>query len=84
MLSEEGTQDPRTWRGAHRLWIVDPLDGSSGFGRGTDEWGVHVALVVDGRLAAGAVAVPGEDVLVDSATVEPVPDDPLPADGSSP
>lgn len=80
VLSEEGSLDPRTRRGAHRLWIVDPLDGSSGFGRGTDEWGVHVALVVDGRLAAGAVAVPAMDALVDSATVEPVPDTPLPWD----
>ncbi len=80
VLSEEGSLDPRTRHGAHRLWIVDPLDGSSGFGRGTDEWGVHVALVIDGRLAAGAVAVPGIDALVDSATVEPVPDDPLPWD----
>jgi 3'(2'), 5'-bisphosphate nucleotidase len=80
VLSEEGTLDPSSWRGAHRLWIVDPLDGSSGFGRGTDEWGVHVALVVDGRLAAGAVAVPGMDALVDSATVGPVPDDPVPTD----
>jgi 3'(2'), 5'-bisphosphate nucleotidase len=82
VLSEEGSLDPGGRRGAHRLWIVDPLDGSSGFGRGTDEWGVHVALVVDGRLAAGAVAVPGMDALVDSATVGPVPDDPLPADHS--
>ncbi|MEJ2868106.1 inositol monophosphatase family protein [Actinomycetospora sp. OC33-EN08] len=77
VLSEEGSLDPRSRRGAHRLWIVDPLDGSSGFGRGTDEWGVHVALVVDGRLAAGAVAVPGADALVDSGTVDPVPDDPV-------
>jgi 3'(2'), 5'-bisphosphate nucleotidase len=82
VLSEEGSLDPSGWRGAHRLWIVDPLDGSSGFGRGTEEWGVHVALVVDGRLAAGAVAVPGMDALVDSATVGPVPDAPLPADRS--
>ncbi|WP_433803491.1 inositol monophosphatase family protein [Actinomycetospora sp. CA-084318] len=77
VLSEEGSLDPRGRRGAHRLWIVDPLDGSSGFGRGTDEWGVHVALVVDGQLAAGAVAVPGLDALVDSDTVEHVPDDPI-------
>jgi 3'(2'), 5'-bisphosphate nucleotidase len=80
VLSEEGSLDPDDRRGVHRLWIVDPLDGSSGFGRGTEEWGVHVALVVDGRLAAGAVAVPGLDALVDSDTVEPVPDTPLPAD----
>lgn len=82
VLSEEGTRDPRARHGARRLWIVDPLDGSWGFGRGTDEWGVHVALVVDGRLAAGAVSVPGLDALVDSATVEPVQDTPLPADGA--
>ena len=84
VLSEEGSLDPGGWRGAHRLWIVDPLDGSSGFGRGTEEWGVHVALVVDGRLAAGAVAVPGMDALVDSDTVEPVPDDPLAASTEHP
>jgi 3'(2'), 5'-bisphosphate nucleotidase len=77
VLSEEGSLDPTTWHGAHRLWIVDPLDGSSGFGRGTDEWGVHVALVVDGHLAAGAVSAPGMGELVDSATVEPIPDAPL-------
>ncbi|WP_312030012.1 inositol monophosphatase family protein [Actinomycetospora sp. TBRC 11914] len=81
VLSEEGSLDPRRRHGAHRLWIVDPLDGSSGFGRGTDEWGVHVALVVDGRLAAGAVAIPGTGELVDSGTVGQVPDTPLPDDG---
>lgn len=74
MLSEEGTQDPSGRRGAHRLWIVDPLDGSSGYGRGGDEWGVHVALVVDGALVAGAVALPARGRLADSATVAPLPD----------
>lgn len=77
VLSEEGVQDPAVRRGAHRLWIVDPLDGSSGYGRGGDEWGVHVALVVDGRLAAGAVALPARGELLDSATVPPLPDRPL-------
>jgi 3'(2'), 5'-bisphosphate nucleotidase len=77
VLSEEGTQDPAPRRGAHRLWIVDPLDGSSGYGRGGDEWGVHVALVVDGALVAGAVALPARGELVDSETVAPLPDTPL-------
>ena len=77
MLSEEGTQDPAPRRGAHRLWIVDPLDGSSGYGRGGDEWGVHVALVVDGTLVAGAVALPARGELADSATVRPLPDTPV-------
>jgi 3'(2'), 5'-bisphosphate nucleotidase len=80
VLSEEGTQDPTGRRGAHRLWIVDPLDGSSGFGRGGDEWGVHVALAVDGRLAAGAVALPARGDLVDSDTVPPLADTPVDPD----
>ncbi|WP_433037069.1 inositol monophosphatase family protein [Actinomycetospora sp. CA-053990] len=77
VLSEEGTQDPAPRRGAHRLWIVDPLDGSSGYGRGGDEWGVHVALVVDGTLVAGAVSLPARGELADSATVRPLPDTPV-------
>ncbi|GAA4885912.1 inositol monophosphatase family protein [Actinomycetospora straminea] len=77
VLSEEGTQDPAPRRGAHRLWIVDPLDGSSGYGRGGDEWGVHVALVVDGALVAGAVALPARGELADSDTVAPVADSPV-------
>ena len=42
-----------------RVWIIDPLDGTREFGEpGRDDWAVHVALWSDGRLAAGAVAMP--------------------------
>lgn len=42
-----------------RLWIVDPLDGTRGFGEpDRDDWAVHVALVDGGRPVAGAVALP--------------------------
>ena len=45
---------------ASRVWIVDPLDGTREFGEaGRDDFAVHVALVEDGALAAGAVALPG-------------------------
>lgn len=57
VLSEEGRDDPARL-GAERVWIVDPLDGSSDFGW-SDHWSVHVALVENGRATAGAVAVPG-------------------------
>jgi 3'(2'), 5'-bisphosphate nucleotidase len=58
VLSEEGAEDLRRL-GAHRVWIVDPLDGTREFGEsGRSDWAVHVALVVDDRLAAGAVALP--------------------------
>lgn len=58
LLSEEGADDGTRTR-KQRAWIVDPLDGSSGFGSGNDEWAVHVALVIDGLPVCGAVAVPG-------------------------
>ncbi|RLK58670.1 adenylyl-sulfate kinase [Actinokineospora cianjurensis] len=48
-----------------RLWIVDPLDGTREFGEPDRvDWAVHVALWREGRLAAGAVAVPGRDLLL--------------------
>jgi len=57
ILSEEG-DDGRNRLEYGRVWIVDPLDGSSSFGRGADDWAVHVALVEDGEPIAGAVSLP--------------------------
>ena len=59
VLSEEGRDDPRRLD-TDRVWIVDPLDGSSDYGYSA-HWSVHVALVVDGEPRAAAVAVPGWD-----------------------
>jgi 3'(2'), 5'-bisphosphate nucleotidase len=60
VLSEEGVEDRRRL-GAARVWIVDPLDGTREFGEpGRTDWAVHVALVVDGRLAVGAVSLPAQ------------------------
>jgi len=59
VLSEEGRDDRRRLS-AGRVWIVDPLDGTREFGEaGRTDWAVHVALWERGRLAAGAVALPG-------------------------
>ena len=57
VLSEEGRDDAARLQ-ADRVWIVDPLDGSSDFGW-SDHWSVHVALIENGEPTAGAVAVPG-------------------------
>lgn len=57
VLSEEGHDDRRRLD-ADRVWIVDPLDGSSDYGYSVN-WSVHVALVIEGSPVAGAVAVPG-------------------------
>lgn len=58
VLSEEG-QDDLTRLGKERVWIVDPLDGSSDFGDlWSDTWAVHVGLSVNGHPKVGAVAIP--------------------------
>lgn len=57
ILSEESIDSPDRL-GRARVWIVDPLDGTREYVEGRDDWAVHVALAVDGKPAAGAVAMP--------------------------
>ena len=59
ILSEEGDDDPSRLDSS-RVWIVDPLDGSSDYGW-SGQWAVHVGLAEDGVPVAGAVAVPALD-----------------------
>ena len=60
VLSEEGADDPARLVVA-RVWIVDPLDGTREYSEvPRRDWAVHVALVVAGALAAGAVALPAQ------------------------
>lgn len=63
VLSEEehrGTSSRHDRLTTHRVWIIDPLDGTREYSEPPrDDWAVHVALWVDGDLAAGAVAQPG-------------------------
>ncbi len=62
VLSEEGLEDPRRFE-SDRVWIVDPLDGTSEFGEdGRPDWAVHVALWDADHLAAGAVSIPALDI----------------------
>jgi len=72
ILSEEGHDDGH--RLDHdRVWIVDPLDGSSDFGRGADEWAVHVALVESGKGLAAAVSLPAIGMVFGTAMPAVVP-----------
>lgn len=57
ILSEESA-DIGDRLGASRVWVIDPLDGTRGYGEGGGDWAVHVALAVDGAPAHGAVALP--------------------------
>ncbi|MCK0089288.1 3'(2'),5'-bisphosphate nucleotidase CysQ [Rhodococcus sp. F64268] len=77
VLSEEGADDHARLR-ADRVWIVDPLDGTREFGEhGRTDWAVHVALVENGLLTVGAVALPALGVTYSTgdtpATLSPLP-----------
>lgn len=58
-LSEESSSIPfekrREWE---QFWIVDPLDGTQGFIRGSDDFTVNIALIEDGMPSLGVVHVP--------------------------
>jgi 3'(2'), 5'-bisphosphate nucleotidase len=58
ILSEEAADDRRRL-GADRVWIIDPIDGTSEFAEPPRwDWAVHVALWERGALTAAAVAMP--------------------------
>ncbi len=80
VLSEEGADD-LVRLASSRVWIVDPLDGTREFSeRPRDDWAVHVALWEDGRLVAGAVALPAREVVFRMdrpAALPPRPDGPV-------
>ena len=76
VLSEEAPDDLRRLQ-CRRVWIIDPLDGTRQYGEpGRGDWGVHVALAVDGVPVVGAVALPAEGVTLSTADPPPLP--PLP------
>jgi 3'(2'), 5'-bisphosphate nucleotidase len=67
VLSEEGADDPVRLE-ASRVWIVDPLDGTREFGEvGRTDWAVHVALAIDGRIEAAAVALPARGLTLNAS-----------------
>ncbi|MFT4087130.1 MAG: 3'(2'),5'-bisphosphate nucleotidase CysQ [Gordonia sp. (in: high G+C Gram-positive bacteria)] len=75
VLSEEA-DDVGDRATAERVWIIDPLDGTSEYGMGTSHWAVHVALTVGGRPEVAAVSLPAMGELFRSDEV-PMVDGPL-------
>ena len=74
VLSEEAA-DPAARLAADRVWIVDPLDGTREYGEpGRADWAVHVALWTrSAGLAAGAVALPAEGIVLSSGDAPALP-----------
>ncbi|TDF79966.1 3'(2'),5'-bisphosphate nucleotidase CysQ [Pseudomonas sp. H9] len=59
VLSEEDCNIPLSERQQwQRWWLVDPLDGTKEFIAGTDEFTVNIALIEQGRVVFGVVAMP--------------------------
>jgi histidinol-phosphatase len=64
ILGEElGEERP----GAKRRWIIDPIDGTKSFVRGTPLWGSLVALCEGTQVLAGAAYFPAVDELLAAA-----------------
>lgn len=57
ILSEE-LPDDRSRLGARRVWMVDPIDGTSDFILGHSGFAVMIGLVIDGRPLLGVVSQP--------------------------
>lgn len=55
VVCEEGSQDPGD---ATRFWVVDPLDGTREFVRGSGVFTVNVALLDEGRPVFGVIHAP--------------------------
>lgn len=57
LMSEEGNWRDQVRLAHERVWIVDPLDGTTEFGMGLDHWAVQIALWDRGVLTHAAVAL---------------------------
>jgi 3'(2'), 5'-bisphosphate nucleotidase len=78
VLSEEGVQPGAGGtvardHGQRRIWIVDPLDGTREFSEGRSDFAVHVALVDNGVAIVGAVALPGEGLVLTTGSPPTLP-----------
>jgi len=64
-LSEETADTPDRRTKSH-VWIVDPIDGTRAFLRGTPQFAVSAALVVDEHSVSGAVFNPAQDEIFEA------------------
>jgi 3'(2'), 5'-bisphosphate nucleotidase len=63
IISEEAADDRRRLEPGHRVWFIDPLDGTKDFIRGLPGFAVMIGLCVGARPRAGVVYQPVNDRL---------------------
>tara|TARA_R110000868_G_scaffold50504_4_gene161348 strand:- start:970 stop:1788 length:819 start_codon:yes stop_codon:yes gene_type:complete len=66
-LSEESKDDARRLT-CHRVWVVDPIDGTRAFAKGRPHFTISVALVEAGRPVLAALFNPATDEFFESET----------------
>lgn len=67
IISEEAADDPRRLEPGHRVWFVDPLDGTRDFIRGRHGFSVMIGLALNARPRLGVVYQPHGDRLYTAA-----------------
>jgi len=73
ILSEEAA-DNRRRLSAKRVWIIDPIDGTTEFAEHPrHDWAIHIALWEAGELTAASVALPTLRVTFDATPAAVVP-----------
>ena len=63
ILSEEEIDNHEDRLFGKRVWIIDPIDGTWGFIKKDDDFGVQIGLTRDGRAVLGIVFLPATDKL---------------------
>jgi 3'(2'), 5'-bisphosphate nucleotidase len=67
IISEESLDQVGDRTQAEYVWLVDPLDGTSSFVEGGDDYTVNIALIQNGSPIIGAVYAPVSDTLYSGA-----------------
>jgi myo-inositol-1(or 4)-monophosphatase len=81
VFGEEGGEIPGT---SGRIWVIDPIDGTFNFVRGSQNWAVSIGLYENRRPSFGVIHAPVRDITITGGTTVPArlngkPIKPLPA-----
>lgn len=67
VLTEETAEnDFSSYKHSEYMWIVDPIDGTTNFSRGSSHFSISVGLTQKGKPILGTVYLPFEDVLYET------------------